>query len=313
MACSVRSRAWVVPVQIYRPFVQRERVGRVLTVHRQFGGAARKVMKMQHLDNRSPSTSAPSPRRKLHRTVPAVAALGVAAALVLAQQSGAAGATAASPLVGHLDSVSVATGEVVLHGWAANLKTPHVSAHIRYTIGAAASGRWLAHDPRPDVAVAFPALGGQHGFNVPVYVAPGSYLVCATINEPAAGPAKSLGCVRANVPADHAPNGHVDAVRSVGNSHIEVKGWTSDPDTPTTPTSIGIFVGGQPGHAFVSYPAVANKSRPDVAAAFPALGPLHGFDVTVAARPGTYPVCIVANNNYMYGAPRLLGCVTVKV
>lgn len=268
---------------------------------------------MQRMDNRSASKSAPRPRRKSHRTVPAVAALGVAAALVLAQQSGAAGATATSPLVGHLDSVSVATGEVVLHGWAADLNTPHVSTHIRYTIGSAASGPWLAHDPRPDVAVAFPTLGGQHGFNVPVFVAPGSYSVCATINEPAAGPAKPIGCVRANVPADHAPNGHFDAVRSVGNSHIEVIGWTFDPDTPTTPTSIGIFVGGQPGHAFVSYSASANTSRPDVAAVFPALGPLHGFDVTVAARPGTYPVCIVANDNYIFGAPRLLGCATVKV
>jgi hypothetical protein len=60
----------------------------------------------------------------LPRANPVVALLGAAATLVLAQQAGAAAATATSPLIGHLDSVTVATGEVVLHWWAADLITP---------------------------------------------------------------------------------------------------------------------------------------------------------------------------------------------
>lgn len=128
---------------------------------------------------------------------------------------------------------------------------------------------------------------------MPVCVPSGSYVVCVTNDEPGAGPAKSLGCLRAAVPADHAPIGHLDAVRSVGNSRIEVRGWTFDPDTSTTASATGIYIGGQPGHAFVAHPARADQSRSDVASAFPGVGPLHGFDVTVAARPGTYPACRV--------------------
>jgi hypothetical protein len=161
--------------------------------------------------------------------------------------------------------------------------------------------------------VAYPSLGDRHGFNVPVYVPPGSYPVCVTIEVPGAGPAKSLGCLRVTVPADHAPLGHLDAVRSVGNSRIEVMGWTFDPDTATTPSTIGIYVGGPFGSAFVAYPARADQPRLDVASVFPGVGPLHGFDVTVAARPGTYPVCVYGDNNYIYGAPLLLGCLTVTI
>jgi hypothetical protein len=106
---------------------------------------------MKRLDVRSALKSALRPRRGLPRAVPVVALLGAAATLVLAQQSGAAAATATSPLIGHLDSVTVATGEVVLHGWAADLNTPHISTDIRYSFGTAASGQWLAHDSRPDV------------------------------------------------------------------------------------------------------------------------------------------------------------------
>ena len=268
---------------------------------------------MKRLDVRSALKSALRPRRGLPRAARVVALLGAAATFVLAQQSGAAAATATSPLIGHLDSVTVATGEVVLHGWAADLNTPRISTHIHYTVGTAASGQSLAHDSRPDVGAVYPSLCDGHGFNVPVYVPPGNYMVCVTNDEAGAGPAKSLGCLRAAVPADHAPIGHLDAVRSVGNSHIEVRGWALDPDTSSTASTIGIYVGGQPGHAFVAYPARADQPRPDVASAFPGVGPLHGFDVTVAVRPGTYPVCVYANDNYIYGAPRSLGCLMVTV
>ena len=266
---------------------------------------------MKNLNVRSAFNSGPRPHKRRAGAVPVVALLGAAAAFVLVPQSGATAATATSPLIGHLDSVTVATGEVVLHGWAADLSTPHIATHIRYTVGTAASGTSLAQDSRPDVGLAYPSLGTLHGFNVPVYVPPGSYPVCATINEPSAGPAKSLGCLQVTVPADHGPLGHLDTARSVGGSRIEVTGWTFAPDAPTTASTIGIYVGGPFGSAFVAYAAQADQPRPDVASVFPSAGPLHGFDVTVAGRPGTYPVCVYGNNNYIYGAPLLLGCLTV--
>ncbi len=38
----------------------------------------------------------------------------------------------------------------------------------------------------------------------------------------------------------------------------------------------------------------ADVDRPDVAKAFPAFGPAHGFDVVVATAAGVHDVCVVA-------------------
>jgi hypothetical protein len=58
----------------------------------------------------------------------------------------------------------------------------------------------------------------------------------------------------------------------------------------------------------------ASLPRPDIALAYPNLGPNHGFDITVAARPGTYPVCSLAFDTipHHYGG-YTLGCINVTV
>ncbi len=61
--------------------------------------------------------------------------------------------------------------------------------------------------------------------------------------------------------------------------------------------------------------ATANASRLDLAAAFPAYGGGHGYDLTVGGVPaGNHQVCVYGINNvFTSGQHRLLGCRSVAV
>ncbi len=252
-----------------------------------------------------------------HRPRSWAVAVAVAAGLVAsAAMSVTAGAATSNPsLVGHLDAVSVQARQMTLHGWAADTRTPKNPINIRYSITTGTStltGRARAHDLRADVGRAFPALGNNHGFNATAYVAAGTHSVCAWAIDPTAGPSKLIGCLTVRVPADIRPRGHLDAVHSLGSGRIQVVGWAVDDNTPTTASGVGIYLGSA-RTPYKSVPVTANQPRPDVAKAYPAIGPNHGFNVTILARTGTYPVCAWANNTYIYGAPTLIGCINVTV
>ena len=238
---------------------------------------------------------------------------------LLAQPSGAA--TNRAP-IGHLDSVVMHGATVTLTGWAGDLDTPHNSIDVRAvftpdpgTPGSPATTTRIAHDPRPDVATVYPTLGPNHGFSFSV----DSYqaiktTVCLYGLDLHGGPDGKLGCQTLTFSTDHPAIGHLDSVQSVGNGHIEIRGWGADQDTPSTPTSINLLLGGWDGHDYNNVPGKASQPRPDVAGAYPNLGPNHGFDVTVAAKSGTYPVCGYAFDTTInhYGGTRL-GCITVTV
>jgi hypothetical protein len=259
-------------------------------------------------------TPTPTCRPRLRRRV-AIAAVGVlaSAAAALAAPMGAGAATGNPALIGHLDSVSVQAGQVSLHGWAADTRTPGQSINVGYSITngtQTASGRIRSGQLRADVGRAYPALGNNHGFNATNYVSPGASTVCAWAMDPTGGANRSIGCTTALVPADIRARGHLDSVRSLGSGRIQVSGWAVDDNTPTTPSSVGIFLGSATT-PYKSVPVTANQPRPDVAAAFPRIGANHGFSATILARPGTQPVCVWANNTYLLGGPTLLGCLNV--
>jgi hypothetical protein len=112
-------------------------------------------------------------------------------------------------------------------------------------------------------------------------------------------------------PCLHKAVGDVNsAVETVagGRSAIRVQGWAVDFDT-NAPISVHVYVDG----AWAAQ-AVADRSRPDVAAAIPGMGPNHGFDVTVAAGPGTHTVCVYAINAGPVGNSNpSIGCRSVRV
>jgi hypothetical protein len=225
-----------------------------------------------------------------------------------------AGAAAGNPaLIGHLDSVSVQAGQVSLHGWAADTRTPGQSINVGYSITNGtntASGRIRSGQLRTAVGHAYPALGNNHGFSATNYVSPGASTVCAWAMDPAGGANRSIGCTTARVPADTRARGHLDSVRSLGSGQIQVSGWAADIDTPTTPVRLAIYLGSATA-PYKTVSVTADQASQAAAAAYPLIGPNHGFSATIPARPGTQPVCAWAIDTYIYGGPTLLGCLNV--
>jgi hypothetical protein len=243
---------------------------------------------------------------------PVLVALLLALGLTIATPAGAA--TVNPNLRGHLDRVVGTTGTVSVAGWAADFATPHNSIGVGVTIAGTDWTRALAHDPRPDIGRAYPALGPNHGFHMTLVGIPaGIWRVCAYAIDPNAGPVVLLGCLNVAVPANHAPSGHLDGVTALSGDRVQISGWAADIDTPAAALRVQIYLGGRPGVAYKAVPTTANLSRPDVWAAFPGLGPNHGFSVITSALPGATPVCVYAADTYALGGPTLLGCPTVTV
>lgn len=69
-----------------------------------------------------------------------------------------------------------------------------------------------------------------------------------------------------------------------------VSGWALDPDT-TGPIQIYAFVDG-----ILTTIGTADRSRPEIAAAYPGFGPGHGFAFAVPLASGSHQVCLYAIN-----------------
>ncbi|UIN29880.1 hypothetical protein [Microbacterium binotii] len=87
--------------------------------------------------------------------------------------------------------------------------------------------------------------------------------------------------------------------------YFRVAGWAIDPNAVTSSLQVHVYVG------TVGTPIVADKSRPDVGAAYPGAGAAHGFDARIPAT-GTSPVqvCVYAIN-VGAGDHTTLGCRTL--
>jgi hypothetical protein len=112
------------------------------------------------------------------------------------------------------------------------------------------------------------------------------------------------------------PLGHLDLAGSPTPGQVRVKGWALDPDVPTAPLGIRVYVGGEagtPGAAEFELGAIAVRSRADIGAQYPTAGPRHGFDASFATvKSGPQPVCVYALNTGA-GVDTLLGCKTVGI
>ena len=160
---------------------------------------------------------------------------------------------------------------------------------------------------RPDVAAAFPGLGADHGFSAQITVPNGTTQVCAYGINTGRGDNAYLGCRTVTVgPVDsgRAPFGNFESLTVSGNT-ATVSGWTIDPDNPA-PIAVHLYVNGA-GKAYL-----ADKSRPDVGAAFPASGPTHGFTEQITLTNGRSEICAYGINSGA-GSNSFLGCRTVTV
>lgn len=89
---------------------------------------------------------------------------------------------------------------------------------------------------------------------------------------------------------------------------IRVSGWAIDADT-NAPIDVHVYVDGNGAGAMTAY-----GYRPDVAAAYPGMGPSHGYDLVVPAAPGVRQVCVYGINRGPSGNGNpQLGCATVRL
>lgn len=163
-----------------------------------------------------------------------------------------------------------------------------------------------AADRRDDIAARYPQWGAAHGFDEVVpWSAEGTASICVYGINVGAGAPSLLGC--RTLAVSHVPFGAVDLVRRVPGG-IRVTGWAIDPDS-TAAVDVHVYVGQSGTNA-----GRAALDRPDVAAAYPAWGSRHGFDVTIPwSAPGPFDVCVYAINVGAGSAPGSLGCRRVEV
>ncbi|QIG38324.1 hypothetical protein G5T42_01565 [Microbacterium sp. 4R-513] len=208
---------------------------------------------------------------------------------------------------GAFEGLDISGNTASASGWAID---PDTTAPIKVHLYVGSTGaEYTADKPRADVAAAYPGTGTNHGFAEKLTLPVGTTQVCAyAINNGAGGPA-FLGCKSATVAGTtpdlgRAPFGNLEAVTVSGNA-ATASGWAIDPDT-TAPIKVHLYVGS------VSAEYTADKARSDVAAAYPASGPNHGFVEKLTLPAGTTQVCAYAINSGP-GGNAFLGCKTVTV
>lgn len=210
------------------------------------------------------------------------------------------------PPRGWIDDVRGGGESVLVSGWAFD---PDTSSSIGVHVYVDGVGTPITADaPRPDVAAAFAGAPVRSGFVARIPAAPGPHRVCLyAIDANAAGPHTLLGCrdVVSLVKDASPPFGALD-VAAGGAGRVTVSGWAIDPDT-VEPIAVHVYVDG------AGVPLVADRERPDVAAAFPGVRAAHGFAASLPAARGTRTVCAYAINNLASGANTLLACRAVTV
>lgn len=207
--------------------------------------------------------------------------------------------------VGSYDSLTAQGNKGLVRGWAIDPDTVKpVTIQVRVN-GVVQID--IASASRPDVAAAYPSYGAAHGFETTVALAVGPNDVCVTAVNTGIGDNSSFGCRTVIVDGPdlgRLPVGNYESL-SVTGSTATATGWVLDPDT-AAPIAVHLYVNG------VGKEYIANISRPDVAAAYPQLGPYHGFSAQFALPQGTSQVCAYGINSGI-GGNSLIGCRSVTV
>jgi hypothetical protein len=103
------------------------------------------------------------------------------------------------------------------------------------------------------------------------------------------------------------PMGSLDSVSIAANGSVDLYGWAADPDAPTSPVRVEFWDNGSYRIA-----TVASRPRPDVATAYPAFGPNHGFLYEVALPDGDHQLCAKVTN-LLAGVDAQIGCQSITV
>jgi hypothetical protein len=113
------------------------------------------------------------------------------------------------------------------------------------------------------------------------------------------------------LPGEEDPVGELNLSSAPEPGTVRVKGWTYDPNSPTSPLAINVVVGGHtgtPGASEYALGTIATFTRRAVGVQHPEAGPNHGFDTRFATTAsGSRPVCVYAVG-IAPGEDTLLGC-----
>jgi len=213
----------------------------------------------------------------------------------------------ADHLLGNLDLVRAGGGEVRVGGWLIDwTRSTPVAFRILANGREVASG--VASASRPDVGRVWSGFGSERGVDVAFPLGPGRSEIC--VEAIGVGPGSAsvrVGCRTVDVMSGD-PFGSLD-LASPSLGQLRVAGWSIDPDVVGA-VRVHVYVGG-----VFAGELEASSRRGDVGRAFPAYGPMHGYDGevrTVGAR-GATPVCVFAINEGPGTTNPLLGCRTVEV
>lgn len=195
--------------------------------------------------------------------------------------------------IGNVELVRAGVGSVELSGWALD---PDSTASIQIHAYVDSVGTAFAADrERADVGRLYPRNGSAHGFATTIKAEPGQRRVCIYAINTGLGGHTQLSCTTVVVPAappapdlGRVPVGNVEVLRAVAGG-VEVGGWALDPDTDQ-PIQVHVYVDS------VGTALRAELQRDDVARAYPANGPYHGYASTVPASAGPHRVCIYGIN-----------------
>ena len=147
---------------------------------------------------------------------------------------------------------------------------------------------------RPDVAAAFPGVGGSTGFTGSVQLTgAGRHTVCSFAINVGPGSHRPFYCGVVDVSG---PIGAMDGVTSNGQSTLQVAGWAGDPDAGGAAEAVHRYVYGPDG-SLAGTATQTSAPRPDVQRVYPWSGPNTGFVATVPfGAVGMNRVCGFAIN-----------------
>ena len=221
---------------------------------------------------------------------PALASIRNRASALIAQEVATHNPTGAVERAGSLAGGVQVSGQV---------KDPDTTSpvELHVYVDGAWGGAFTASTARSD---------GRFGFDLALPVAPGTHQVCVyAINQGEGTTNPSLGCPTVSRLGGN-PFGNFEGLGAAPGG-ARLTGWVLDPDDAAA-VSVHVYVDGRWTRA-----VTAERSRADIGAAYPLLGPGHGFDVTLGMSVGTHEVCVYAINIAAGTTNPLLGCRAVTV
>ncbi len=193
---------------------------------------------------------------------------------------------------GAVTGADAAPGGIALAGWAVD---PDMLAST-VTISAWVDGAWNYQFPAnyasPAGAVDY-GNGPNHGWSTMVPTTAGTHSVCVYAVNQGAGVDVLFGCRTVVVTDSSSPRGQLSQAAVVPGG-IALSGWTLDPDAPSSPARVSIWVDDTQ-----NFSSVANADSSSVRAIvgnYPTAGTAHGFSQTIPLPPGQHKVCVYAFN-----------------